>query len=62
MLTIRCGGNTSSDEEPFAAVARFTSLTLLCQIPRTLPIVTASLDETFGRLELCELETLTHSS
>jgi hypothetical protein len=62
ILTIRFGRITLKEEEPFGAVVRFTSPTLQCPDLRSSRIVTASLHVAFERLELCELETLTHSS
>ena len=59
---ILLGRNTSCSEEPFVAVVRFTSLIRRCPKPRESPTVSAFLPEAFERLELCELETLPHSS
>ena len=59
---IRHGRNTSFNGEPFVAVGKSTSLIQRCPKPRNPLLVTASPHEAFGRLELCELETLTHSS
>src|SRR5579872_1941077 len=62
ILTIQPGRNTSQHEEPPAVVAKVTSLIQLCPKVPQISNRYRVFHETFERLELCELETLTHSS
>ncbi len=48
--------------DPSNTVRLTSQILQCCPFPHGSPIFTASLYEAFGRLELCELETLTHSS